>query len=131
MELRQLAERQHELSAQPETEHRTLVEVADLNSRFHQTLQDAAGSARLAGMLSSLVEVPLVSRTFRSYSPEELLRSARQHTEIAMAIEAGDPDSASAAMRAHVLSARHVFRGMARRHAALGETGHHAVSQPA
>ncbi len=65
-------------------------------------------------MLASLVEVPLVSQTFRSYSPEELLRSARQHAEIAMAVEAGDPDSAAATMRAHVFSARHVFRVLAR-----------------
>lgn len=112
-ELRRLAERQHELSARPVTDQQTLTDIAELNSRFHQTLQDAAGSARLAAMLASLVEVPLVSQTFRSYSPEQLLRSARQHAEIATAIEAGDPDSAGAIMRAHVLAARRVFRALA------------------
>jgi DNA-binding GntR family transcriptional regulator len=112
--LKQLARRQYELAAGSRRSPEGYTEIAELNSRFHQTLQDAAGSARLGAMLASLVEVPLVSQTFRSYSPEELLRSARQHAEIAMAVEAGDPDSAAATMRAHVFSARHVFRVLAR-----------------
>ena len=125
-QLKRLATQQYELSAEPRKDQNAFTEIAELNSRFHQTLQDAAGSARLAAMLASLVEVPLVSQTFRSYSPEELLRSARQHTEIAMAIEAGDSDSAAATMRAHVLSARHVFRALAQH-----RTGHSQASDTA
>jgi len=110
--LGRLADRQQALSARPVVKQQTLTEIADLNSRFHQTLQEAAGSPRLVAMLASLVEVPLVSQTFRNYSPDELLRSARQHGEIVRAIGAGDPEAAAAIMRAHVLAARQVFRAL-------------------
>ena len=107
-QLRGLAQQQYALSEQRGPE--ALEQVAELNSRFHQTLQDAAGSKRLQAIVAQLVEVPLVSQTFRQYTPEQLLRSARHHIEIVQALENRDAGSAGAIMRAHVLAARQVFK---------------------
>lgn len=109
-QLRDLADQQYKLS-----EHNgplVLGKIAELNSCFHQTLQDAAGSKRLPAIVAQLIEVPLVSQTFTRYTPEQLLRSARHHVEIVQALEANDADSAGAIMRAHVLAARQVFKAL-------------------
>jgi DNA-binding GntR family transcriptional regulator len=56
-----------------------LLELRELNSRFHGCIMDAADSARLATMLASVVQVPLVMRTFVRYTPEALARSMGHH----------------------------------------------------
>ena len=87
-----------------------LERIADLNSQFHQALQNAAASERLKATLATLTEAPLVLQTFRDYAPEDLVRSAHHHLEIVQALEAGDGSWAATVMRSHVLSARRVFR---------------------
>lgn len=106
--LRELASRQCAVTA---TLSRTseLAEIADLNSEFHQGVQELAGAKRLGAMVSQLVEVPLVAQTFHSYGPEQLQQSARHHLEIVAALEARDGASAGAIMRAHVLAAKRVL----------------------
>jgi DNA-binding FadR family transcriptional regulator len=49
-----------------------------------------------------LIEAPLVLRTFATYEPRELLRSAAHHIEIVSAIEARDPEWAAAVMLSHI-----------------------------
>src|SRR5690606_32935284 len=84
--------------------------IADLNSRFHQLVQECAGSHRLQVMMGALIEAPLVLQTFREYGEEDLLRSAAHHLEIVEAFEARDADWAASVMRSHVLAARRVYR---------------------
>jgi DNA-binding GntR family transcriptional regulator len=106
--LRELAEHQYR-----EAMHRTegyLERVCALNSRFHRELQAAARSARLSKALVSILEAPLVVKTFENYSPEELARSAAHHLEIVRAIEHRDGDWAASVMRSHVLAARRTLR---------------------
>jgi DNA-binding GntR family transcriptional regulator len=93
--------------------HHQLDVVAELNNRFHHTILRAAGNTRLVGLLSGLVQVALVHRTFRRYSPEALARSFAHHRELVAAFEAGDPEWASSVMRSHVLAARAVPDGSA------------------
>lgn len=85
-------------------------EVALLNNRFHRMIMEVGGSEKLADLQRTVVQLPLVQRTFHQYTPEERARSMRHHREIVEALAVGDPDWASAIMRAHVLSARHVAR---------------------
>lgn len=80
--------------------------IAVLNSHFHRELYDAAGSPRLNRALASLLETALVHRTFLSYSPEDLRRSAAHHIELAQAVEARDAEWAGSVMRAHILAAK-------------------------
>lgn len=103
-ELRQLAVEQHS-----ESRHRRsgyLQRIGSLNSRFHHTLHQFAGSSRLNATLSLLVETPLILQFFAHYRHEDLVRSARHHLEIVDALEARDGDWAAAVMRAHILAAR-------------------------
>ena len=91
--------------------------MSQLNGQFHAKVLAIASSSRLTAMLASLVQVPLVQRTFAHYSKEALERSARHHLELVAALEVADADWAQAVMHAHV-------------HAALA-TLRPAVAQPA
>jgi DNA-binding GntR family transcriptional regulator len=103
-ELRQLAEDQyHETVAKPEG---YLERVGVLNSQFHRRIHEFAGSPRLVTALASLIEAPLMLRTFATYQDEDLSRSASHHLEIVRALEAHDGEWCAALMRAHVLGAR-------------------------
>ncbi|HEY0832405.1 MAG TPA: GntR family transcriptional regulator [Azospirillum sp.] len=88
--------------------------IADLNDRFHKGLLSAAESRRLADLLASLVEMPLVLRTYHRYSEDELRRSLGHHREIVAALRAGDGVWAASVMRAHVLAAQAALRRGAR-----------------
>jgi DNA-binding GntR family transcriptional regulator len=107
-ELRQLAEDQyHETLSKTEG---YLERVGDLNSQFHRRIHEFAGSSRLVSALASLIEAPLMMKTFASYQDEDLIRSASHHLEIVRALEARDGDWSAALMRSHILGARGALR---------------------
>jgi DNA-binding GntR family transcriptional regulator len=103
-ELRRLAEAQVRESAERRGGY--LDRIADLNSRFHRRLQEAAASSRLGRALSALIEAPLMMRTFQKYTPEDLQRSAQHHLEIVRALEARDAEWAASVMFSHIHAAR-------------------------
>ncbi len=107
-DLRRLAESQHREASARRAGY--LERIADLNSRFHQLLQDAAGSVRLKNLLATLAEAPLVLQTFREYSADDLVRSSQHHLDIVEALEARDGEWAANIMRSHVLAARRNYR---------------------
>lgn len=93
--------------------------IAELNSRFHRRLQEAAGSPRLMRALAALLEAPLVMKTFLNYSADDLQRSAAHHLELVQALEARDGEWAASVMRSHILAAKRTLRTEAgRRHPA-------------
>ncbi|MBC2934169.1 GntR family transcriptional regulator [Nocardioides sp. zg-1228] len=79
--------------------------ITELNNRFHRAILEASGNTRLVGLVSSVVEVPLVWRTFSHYSAEAMQRSLAHHHEIVHALRAGDAVWAESVMRAHVRAA--------------------------
>lgn len=79
------------------------------NRAFHATLLDAAGSPRLSATLATLIEQPIVRRTALRYGREQLDRSASEHRELLMALEARDAEWARAVMLAHIRRAFHAF----------------------
>ena len=81
----------------------------DANRIFHEIITESAQSPRLGQVLAMLVEQPVVLRTARSYSIEDLKRSARDHDELIAAFRAGDPDWARAVMGSHLRRAFHTF----------------------
>lgn len=107
-ELRELAERQYEESLTRLPGH--LERIGELNSRFHRRLQEAAGSGRLSRTLASLLEAPLVMKTFLNYTADDLQRSAAHHLELVRALEARDGQWAASVMRSHVLAARRTLQ---------------------
>lgn len=83
-----------------------LDEITRLNNQFHRAIMDASGNTRLTQMVSSVVEVPLVWRTFHHYTPDAMRRSLAHHHELIDALRAGDPAWAESVMRSHVRAAR-------------------------
>ncbi|HSU02694.1 MAG TPA: GntR family transcriptional regulator, partial [Nocardioides sp.] len=79
--------------------------ITELNNQFHRTVLEASGNGRLVTMVSAVVEVPLVWRTFSHYSSEAMRRSLAHHHEIVEALRAGDPTWAESVMRSHVRAA--------------------------
>ncbi|HEX5461540.1 MAG TPA: GntR family transcriptional regulator [Steroidobacteraceae bacterium] len=106
--LRDLAERQRQESLRRSDGH--IERIWELNSRFHQLLQQAARSPRLSKALAFILEAPLVVKTFENYSAEELERSAAHHLEIVRALEHRDGDWAASVMRTHILAASRTLR---------------------
>ena len=81
----------------------------DANRIFHEIITDAAQSPRLKQVLAMLVETPIVLRTARNYSVDDLQQSARDHDELIAAFRAGDADWARAVMGSHLRRAFHTF----------------------
>lgn len=96
----------HEAVAKPIPD---VVRFLDANRVFHEIITDAADSPRLAQILAMLVEQPVVLRTARSYSIEDLRQSARDHDELIAAFRAGDAGWARAVMGSHLRRAFHTF----------------------
>ena len=75
------------------------------NARFHALIAKATQSPRLMHLIRATVDVALVTRTFRRFTPKQRRRSAQHHLEIAAAIAARKPHWAERMMQVHILSA--------------------------
>lgn len=83
------------------------------NRAFHEIIIREAASPRLAMILASLVEQPLVRHTAIRYSALELSRSAHEHNQLLQAFAAKDAEWARAIMTAHIRRAFHAFTAAA------------------
>ena len=63
-----------------------LRELVRENLFFHSTILDLAGSARLAGMVRRVIELPLVYKSYIWYSPDQKRISAHYHRQIVTAL---------------------------------------------
>ncbi len=81
----------------------------DGNREFHAIILEVAGSRRLAALLGTLIEQPVVLRTARQYSREELRRSHAEHEELTAAFARRDGAWAEAIMTSHILRAYHAY----------------------
>ncbi len=98
-----------DLTAAVEQASPDVARFLEANRAFHDVIIDAAQSPRLAQLLARLVEAPVVLRTARTYTREDLLQSARDHDELIAAFTARDPDWARAVMGSHLRRAFHTF----------------------
>lgn len=112
MTLRQVAQMEavnRELKAAIAQPSPDVARFLEANRAFHDAIIDAADSPRLGQMLARLVEAPVVLRTARTYSLEDLRQSARDHDELVAAFAARDPEWARAVMGSHLRRAFHTF----------------------
>lgn len=84
-----------------------LERLNDANREFHNRILAASGSARLPGLVGSVVQMPIALQTFSRYSDEAISRSANHHRELVAAFRARNPTWASAVMHAHIMAARY------------------------
>jgi DNA-binding GntR family transcriptional regulator len=83
-----------------------LRELVKENVVFHETILDGAASARLAAMVRTVIELPLVYRSYHWYSHEQQRISAHYHAQITRALEARDAERAEIIMKEHIFEAR-------------------------
>jgi DNA-binding GntR family transcriptional regulator len=88
---------------------RSADEITRLNMELHRAVHRAGGRL-LPDLLTRLIDVPVVRRTFHTYSEAELRRSFAQHRELIEALAAGDGDWAAAVMQAHIRAAGATLR---------------------
>jgi DNA-binding GntR family transcriptional regulator len=84
--------------------------LTELNNLFHRMILEAADNSRLTSVISAVIQVPLVWRTFSHYTPDALRRSLAHHHELVAALAARDPEWAESVMRSHVRAAWHSIR---------------------
>lgn len=84
--------------------------IALCNAEFHTIILQAGRNRRLSALLNSVVQTPLVNRTFRRYDDAAMARSMAHHRELVDAFEAADRAWAGSVMRSHILAARAVVR---------------------
>jgi DNA-binding GntR family transcriptional regulator len=85
---------------------RNVRELVKENLLFHNTILDAAGSARTAEMVRKVIELPLVYMSYIWYSPDQKGISAHYHRQITKALEARDAERAEIVMKEHVFEGR-------------------------
>ncbi|MGE8454939.1 MAG: GntR family transcriptional regulator [Pseudomonadales bacterium] len=98
-----------------------IAEIQAANSRFHRLILDAAGSQRLKTILETMIDMPIITRSFFLYEPDDLLRSLSHHRDIAMAVELHNGDLAEQLMSVHLLISNQRF--MSRRLDSFGPDG--------
>lgn len=80
----------------------TIDTIQQANSEFHRQLLLGSGSPRLIEMLGTLIDMPIIMRSFLLYEFEDLSRSLQHHKDILFAIEVQDGDLAQAVMEVHL-----------------------------
>lgn len=82
---------------------------ATLNDSFHEAVARASHNERLIKMIADFYEYALTEEMLVHYSKSDTDAHAEQHRMVLKAIQEGDPDTAEAAMRAHIMSIGHVI----------------------
>jgi DNA-binding GntR family transcriptional regulator len=76
--------------------------VQEANRKFHRALLDSSGSPRLRAMLETIIDMPIIVRSFSLYTHGELEQSLHHHQDLTLAVEARDGDLAFQAMQLHL-----------------------------
>jgi DNA-binding GntR family transcriptional regulator len=84
-------------------------ELQAINSAFHRLLLETAGSQRLKSMLETMIDMPIITRSFFLYDIEDLQRSLQHHRDLVMAVELKNGDLAEQIMSVHLLISNQRF----------------------
>ena len=88
------------------------VGITELNNSFHRLIVAATGNRRLDNLIATLIEIPLVVRTFARFDRRSMARSISHHFDLVDAIAGGDADWAASVMRAHIHAGQQVMLGV-------------------
>lgn len=84
-------------------------QVQAINSRFHRAVLDASGSPRLKLLLESIIDMPIVVRSFFISTRDDMRQSLQHHTDLASAIAGRDGELARSVMQVHLRIAARRF----------------------
>lgn len=85
-----------------------LRELVEENFTFHNTIIEAADSELLSSMIRQTTAIPLIYKSYMTYSRENRESALQDHRKILAALRDRDPERAESLMKAHVLWARDV-----------------------
>ncbi|TXH49528.1 MAG: GntR family transcriptional regulator [Burkholderiaceae bacterium] len=84
--------------------------MQEINSAFHRAILEASGSPRLRTLLATLIDMPVVTRSFFISTPQDMAQSLQHHRDLAAAVAVGDEELARSVMQLHLRVASHRFR---------------------
>jgi DNA-binding GntR family transcriptional regulator len=76
--------------------------IQTANRDFHNALIDASGSPKLRGILKTMIDMPIIVRSFHLSSTAENWQSLHHHEELTLAVDAHDGDLARQVMHLHL-----------------------------
>jgi len=83
--------------------------IQEANRSFHRALLDASGSPRLRTMLETMIDMPIIVRSFYLSSRSELEQSLHHHQYLTVAAQARDGELARQVMQLHLRMAYQRF----------------------
>lgn len=86
-----------------------IARIQEANRAFHHTLLDHSGSPRLRAMLDTMIDMPIIVRSFYLYTSAELEQSLHHHQDLTLAAEARDGELARQVMQLHLRMSYHRF----------------------
>jgi len=86
-----------------------IARIQEANKAFHHALLDHAGSPRLKAMLDTMIDMPIIVRSFYLYERAELEQSLHHHQDLTLAAEARDGELARQVMQLHLRMSYHRF----------------------
>lgn len=86
-----------------------IASIQEANRSFHHALVDHSGSPRLKAMLETMIDMPIIVRSFYLYTPAELDQSLHHHEDLTIAVEARDGELALRVMQLHLRMSYHRF----------------------
>lgn len=86
-----------------------IAQIQDANRSFHRALLDACAAPRLQTILETMIDMPIIVRSFYLSTRSELEQSLHHHQDLTVAAEAGDGELARQVMRLHLRMSHHRF----------------------
>ncbi len=87
----------------------SIARVQEANRTFHHTLLHSSGSPRLRAILETMIDMPIIVRSFYIYTASELEQSLHHHQDLTLAAEAKDGELARQVMQLHLRMSYHRF----------------------
>ena len=81
---------------------RNVEAIQEANREFHHALIDACGAPRLRTIIESIIDMPIITRSFYLSTPAELKQSLHHHEDLTLAAAAKDGELARQAMQLHL-----------------------------
>lgn len=69
-------------------------QVQEANSKFHHFLLEASQSQRVIGMLDTMIDMPVITRSFQIFERSDMEQSLAHHKDLTLAIAAQDGELA-------------------------------------
>jgi len=86
-----------------------VAQIQEANRDFHHALLEHCASPRLRGILDTMIDMPIIVRSFYIYTPAELEQSLHHHEDLTLAAEARDGELARQVMQLHLRMSYHRF----------------------